>query len=692
VHHSYGETHAYEVLLVWEISSGKLVQKLNNVSRSWDKGYTFRVGALAFNEDGTRLASLDTLSGTRGSPKKDSSSEIPHFMIWDWRNGILLKEGSLPKEANAYRSRLQWHSNGSDLIIQTPSKTLAIEVESNKLIHEYPGCATLMSDGNSLITYTKGAVQILSYPAGNIFNSFNVGNYEDIGETCISPNGRWFAGTLNKASFLLADLVTKTQIAPSEGHQNKPYWIVYSPNGKLIVHDGGSAKIYDDDTSLKTADLPISFYRIDAYPAISKDGRIMIASGKENGKAEVWDLWQGKMTGKLSPHKKGAIEKIWLSSNNSLALTMGEYDGTALIHDLLNNKVLGSFTGPKQDFFGYMMHLSSCRWNESGSLMMLGDTTGEWFHEGDQDEMKKNNLKHPLGFTGGFDAHTGNRLYWFQDEKGNPIESASFLEFSEADDLVILVSGTKYGLFKGSDGSFVRWIDPTGIPTLFSDDHRRLVGPNALVDIKTGKALQDFTKSKLPNRVISPSGTYIACFDENKILLLDSRTGVEVWESAISRKEIEEVRIDSLLWHPAETQVSMTLKDCPAVFQIDLFPNFKKNTTLQKTAPSLTSLFEDLKSIDPNSRQTAIVELVKEGDSALDDLCKLLKEKSVTPNQIRLAIHVLEWQTREGKDSARKLIEELSRNATNEVVRGCTEDALIRLKALTKVRQLAGKT
>src|SRR4029434_990942 len=113
------------------------------------------------------------------------------------------------------------------------------------------------------------------------------------------------------------------------------------------------------------------------------------------------------------------------------------------------------------------------------------------------------------------------------------------------------------GRWKRATGNFVREIEKPGTSARFSPDGRWIVGPDAIVDAATGKALQAFTFGK--RRIVSPGGTLIAAFDEDqKFRVHEARTGQELLARDLGPCKLTG-KIIQLSWHPAENRITGTM-------------------------------------------------------------------------------------------------------------------------------------
>jgi WD40 repeat protein len=259
-----------------------------------------------------------------------------------------------------------------------------------------------------------------------------------------------------------------------------------------------------------------------------------------------------------------------MSPDGAWAAVKRERSGTLQFYDLKTGQPLGKIVGPEHSFFGRVLQVNGLAWNAAGDKVFLACSTRNYFHA----EAPKNpGTPDMLDTTGAFNPRTGELLYSFETPNEKIMDSTQDLDYYAPEDLVYVAGSGFFGLWKGADGKFVREIDKPGPHARFTPDGSRLVSPDGVVDVKTGKSLRSFTFAK--TRVAGPTGARIAAYDEDQVLRIhDAATGAEV-----ARRDLSSARlfgkILSVAWHPAETQITVILDKQPAVLQVD-FPEFAK--------------------------------------------------------------------------------------------------------------------
>jgi len=211
------------------------------------------------------------------------------------------------------------------------------------------------------------------------------------------------------------------------------------------------------------------------------------------------------------------------------------------------------------------MHVTGLEWNSAGDTVFLASNNAVWYRG---EKPKNPGVPDLMNFTGAFDPRTGTLICLFETPNEKVLEGSEDLDYHAESDLVYAAGGGFFGLWKGADGKFVREIEKPGQGAKFSPDGKRLVSPEGVVDVSTGKQLRSFTFAK--TRVVSPSRARIAGYDEDQILRIhDSDSGKEIVRRDLGAAKLSG-KIVSLAWHPAENQVTVVLEKQPAVLQIDL--------------------------------------------------------------------------------------------------------------------------
>lgn len=672
----------------WDISTGKRLTGLNGIKRVAAQR-SYGIDYMAFNADQTRLVCIDSGHGASGDARIDRTKRIS---IVDWTNRKVLTRWMLPRGTYlGYRSGVYWHPDGQHLILQTRSRgnkvgeTLLVQAQDGKVTRKFKGSGAAGNKVRQLFLYDGKTIRVCDLRGNIIGDPVHVGKvgFGFIWASKLSSDNRWMAATLNNQTIMLVDLEEKRKVAPAGGHQKTPFWVLYAPTGMLLLHDGGSVKKYDDVTGRLISQFPGSIHYVAARQSINRDGRLMIASGKSKGQAEVWDVVSDKLLGHLNAHRRGGVKDTFISPLGQFAVTTGEYDGVLQIHDLKTGRPTASLRGPRHSFFGPTTQIQDCAFTESEETVYIADLTGCWFQPNDRKKMK---LTGTIGLSGAYELKTGKRLFRFRDEHGSEIEDIANLELHRDQKRIYFnISGKGGGLWNAEDGSYIRKVEGPGPGAEFSDDGLRLVGPNGVTDVASGKLVHSFTGAGA--RCVSPSRTRVLSVEAgHRLKVYDVRTGSLVWSASFASAGFKDDAVAAVTWHPAEHQVVLNFKKNSAILQIDLFDAAHESQPTKR----IGALIESLGSPDITARVKVAKEIFRRGEQAVKALSDAIEASAAATVDLRslMAVGVLESLARERVKTARTVLRNLALGDERAAITGCAKDACLRLKAMDRARSL----
>ncbi|MBE7465155.1 MAG: sigma-70 family RNA polymerase sigma factor [Planctomycetes bacterium] len=680
-------------VLAFDWTTGKQIKRLPNVARPGGAN-RYSVDMAFLSPDGSRLICADGWSGYSGEESKQAEkmdrARTSEWTLWSWPQGERLAAWRLPAGQRMYwGGQSGWlddrliYIHASNLDGST-YQTLLLEAATGKLEHALPGHGMLTPDRQRMWLLSERALTEYRLSDRQTLRTIPVPGIKHFGNLRLSADGNVLAASMNNQSLFLADLKNGKVLSPrASGHQAAPYWIAYGADGRLHVFDGRISRAYDDATGNPLNEYALGLYYTGGGKGLGPDGRLAIGAGKGDGRPEVWDTVAGKLLGHLPKVTSGGVKDLKLSACGRWVAYSGEYDGTLNFHDLRNDAELGSVQGPKHSFFGYCMQLGGVEWSDDGSRAYVADWCAAMFQA---DDRQTKALSGTLGLTGCFDTRKGALLWRFKDAAGKEIETGRALALHTAKDLVFLgydgnqLDAWKAGLWKASDGSYVRELQTPGWGARFNVEGTLLVGTDAIVDVGTGKDVHRFALKQ--TRVVSPDGTLIGAADgSNTLRFYDARTGIECWRVTLPADALA-APPSGMLFHPSGAQVAVLLNKQPAVLQVDLFPRLAAPAALEPNA--LHNALSALESQDPAARQEAVKLLVAHGDAALDTLASACAAKS--SQAARLAVLGLEWLARGGNAAARKHLE--ARAPAAGPLGGFCRDALLRLEAAQRAKAL----
>ncbi len=677
-----------------DLNTGLAIDGLDAVSRT-DQHTHYGLQCISVSADGSRVACVDIANGWSGTNvQKDQNT--PRFSIWDWKTKKLLHEWT---KVASYVQGLAWMPDGEHLFVSGmgewgKSSARILSAADGTEVRSFPGCGSLSPDGAAVTTFANGIIRTFSAQDGHELSSLPAPGIKFANEAVCSPQGTYFAVVSNGASFLLMDLKNERRLAPgADAHVNPPYCMDYSPDGRLLLYDGALTYAYDE-SGKRTQQFSSEMYAYGANFLLS-DGRMLVAHGSENGKAEVWDSYTGKLLGHLGQNGN-AVSFIQISNDDRWALLGYEYNGTVRFFDLSHGTPQSDLHGPTLSSSGPTQDVTRCIWTADGTKAFLADFSQRF---GGLPEPGKPKAA-PIGLSGAFDPATGKRLFWFQNHAKNPLQSVQELDLNPAGDQLYVYESEFPGtsatsaLVSASDGTFIRDMDFPGINSRFTLDGKLLAGNDAVVDVQSGKVIRKFGATG--TKLFSRSRTQLAQLDAGKISIWDVRSGLLVWQCQLDPRLVEKPHAVS--WNFNENQLAISPKEGSAVLQLDLYANVPAAAKIDAKDPAVVG--RAISDPDVETRQAAVQACVEQSEDSLPVLMNLVnapQQNAGKPGdsvtlQCRMAIVALERIARE-KNKLGEVLAFFGKQAVllDETRAAACRDAVLRLNAAVRAQELKAK-
>lgn len=552
-------------VLAWDLATGKPAPGLEEVARHPPQ-VRYRVSSLTFTADGSKIVCVDSWTGANGNNVKYDRRD--RVTVWEFKSGKMLHEWIAPDNVLGWRSTLSWLPGDTQLVLSSMQRTTIVNAADGTVVRKFDGPGVLNRERTLLHCYGANALTTYDVATGEKQDSIPLTSLKHVSPPSLSRDGRWLAAAPMGQTLVIVDLKNRRSVAPSgDGHARQPYSASYTTDGRLMVSDGAATRIYDDATGRVLSRFKPGVYCVYGGEGATRDGRLLLSKGDAGGRAELWDTVRGELVGKLPAGGKGGggVQDTWLSPDGAWAGTLREYTGTLQFWDLKTGQPMGKLIGPQHSFFGRRLILTGVAWNADGSKVFLTSNNGVWRNG---EKPKAPGIPDLLNFTGAFDPRAGTLLHAFETPDEKTIGTAEALDYFAAEDLVYVGTAEFCGLWKGADGKFVRDVEKPGAPARFSPDGRWLIGPDAIVDARTGKLLKrfDFGKKRIP----SPGGTLVASFDEDQTFRVhEARTGEELLCRDLGPCALTG-KIISVSWHPSENRIAVMMEKQPAVVQVEL--------------------------------------------------------------------------------------------------------------------------
>jgi WD40 repeat protein len=324
-------------IIVWDTETGDELFRLSGTNQT---GHTNRVRSIAFNPEGTLIASAgadgriviwDVATQTQ-SARWEAHTGGANTLAFSPRDGQLLLSGGEDRLINL------WNPLTGALVQNYTGHSGAV----NSVAFNNDG--TLFASGSD-----DDRVGVWSLADG--FIKFLIGHTDDVLSLDFSPTAasRLLSGSADN-SVVLWDVLSTTgsTIRGFTQHNEAVNGVAYFPNGREFIS-------ISEDTSILMWDLTAntvlnSFNDHDAPVfaiAISGDGEMMF-TGADDGVARLWDLKNSEQTIVFSGHQSSDVRLgtvVGVYGKDDLTVLSGSYDGTLRLWSRATGLTIQEFRG-----------------------------------------------------------------------------------------------------------------------------------------------------------------------------------------------------------------------------------------------------------------------------------------------------------------------------------------------------------
>ena len=689
----------------WDLSSGQRVADIQHVAHSGADALHGLI-SVALSRDGTRAVCLGHWGLVQGRPELDA-------YLLAWPSGTLLASWALPAGIQSGFPELTFTADGHQVMVTGGDssagepETFLLDLPGGTLRRQWPGqgCLIAGSPGvrdDTLVLASSGQAQVIRLdgtPVGAAIPLHDLSTF--FWHSRASADGRIVMMDSLLAAPLLIDLGQRRQ--RTSGFSTvlqRQCPVRYLPDGRLGVYDSSVVHCYDADTAAAAGAIATSWAKAPAFA----QGRLMLAASQEGQVPILWDLAMGAAVARLPSQE--LIASLWLSADGTSALTEGYYDHVIRIHDLVRHTVLAEL--PRFDI--PPTPLTGVRWSSDGQRLYIAELAS-----GDDAPGAT-----PRSYTGIRDARSGRLLKVLCDDQGREIAAAMDLDLSEPADLLALRSPRGVGLWRASDGAFLRRVqDPVldpgqpgeACPLSFNYDATLLVGADRVARVLDGRIITRFDQDQSTSahaigspaagfgdsrhqlRAISPTGTLqMAVAEDGTITVRDCRSGGVVLRRTW-RAEGAGIHPNCVVWRPGELGIAIRFSDLPVVEMMDVAgpgqsPATDATPSDADRSAAIGRAGVDLGSADPDVRSTAIATLIGAGRDGLSMVRSHLEwDHAIPDSTTRAAITVLDGMAQAQIDEAAQSLLAGSR-ADDPLVAAWCRDALARIAAGARAREL----
>lgn len=259
------------------------------------QGFPDQVASVAYNQDGTRLATF-SLDGTT--------------KVWE-------------------------AATGKELF------TLSSHIQSYDVFGAAPGALLAFSpDGSRLATRDNDIVRIWDPGSEKEVLALS-GHTAEVLAIAYSPDGRHIAtGSADKTAKVW-DATTGKELFTLAGHKDAVESIAFSPDGKRVASGSWdqTVKIWDIATGNLVMTLT-GYINLVGSVAFSPDGKLL-ATTSADGTIHIWDISTGSLINVFATAEPNVV----LFSQDGSRLATGNYNGTITFLDVATGKILFTLAG-----------------------------------------------------------------------------------------------------------------------------------------------------------------------------------------------------------------------------------------------------------------------------------------------------------------------------------------------------------
>jgi eukaryotic-like serine/threonine-protein kinase len=310
-----------QTIRLWDPETGRQIALLQ---AKGVRAQLERQPLVAYNADGTRLASYPFLDGGAGTSR-----------LWDATADTEVAELA------------PWQASGPAFAFSPDGKRVAVGFEKR--------------------------VQMCDAATGRLL--FVLGPYTSlVANLAFSADGKRVAAYLGEhaGKIYLCDAENGTELAVLPNHSSRIGSVLFSPDGSRLISinqfPDNLARIWDSATGRPLVDLPGHKNNIVAV-SFGKDGQ-RVVTGSFDQTARLWDVQTGQLVAILAGHT-GLVKHVLVSPNGLLIVTASD-DATLRLWDSQTGDLIGVLRGHGEGFPGQCPP----RFTPDGSLLISGSADG----------------------------------------------------------------------------------------------------------------------------------------------------------------------------------------------------------------------------------------------------------------------------------------------------------------------------
>ncbi len=248
-----------------------------------------------------------------------------------------------------------YNPDGTNIASASYDKTVRVwNVKQQQEIAQFKG----HTDAVMSVAYSPDGTQIASAARDRTVRVWDVKQQQEIAQlkghtdavysVAYSPDGTQIASASRDGTVRAWDLKARSEIAQLKGHSDAVNSVTYSPDGTQIASASGNLFSSEDNT-VRVWDLSgrelakLSGHQVSVISvAYSPDGT-QIASASWDKTVTVWDVKQQKQIGQFKGHQ-GRVWSVAYSPDGSQIASAGN-DGTVIVWDVKQQKQIAPLLG-----------------------------------------------------------------------------------------------------------------------------------------------------------------------------------------------------------------------------------------------------------------------------------------------------------------------------------------------------------